>query len=505
MMGELKNKIGLPIPGLIFLAAGLLLLWFGKAGPAWAAEEDAAGLDEILSGFEDSYSEPESESSPGSSEQKEDDLSGTDWESGFDDDMAPTDRGEEEGTEAADWYQFSGALQLAASYTVSHDRPGPGQADFRKLSRWRPKLDLELELHFMDGWNLTASGQGFYDFAYAMKGRSQFTEEVLEDYEYEAELTEAYLQGRLLPRLDLKIGRQIVVWGKSDNLRVTDVLNPMDNREPGLVDIEDLRLPVAMVRLDYYWGASGNWNVAAILIPEIRFGKDPVFGSEFFPFNEGPVAAYFKDAAEKIPADKPRNYEYALAVNGLFTGWDLSLYGARFFDDRYHPLLRFLPGPPGLAVELRHSELYMAGAAANVAMGNWLLKAEAAYLKGFEYHDVKGNKARLDFLLGLEYTGLTDTTMSIEAANQHMFAFEGAMAESPNHMQEDSFQGVLRITRSFLHETLQITLLASVLGERGQDGAFERLSATYDITDALEMSGGFVLYQGGDNVFFRNI
>ena len=70
---------------------------------------------------------------------------------------------------------------------------------------------------------------------------------------------------------------------------------------------------------------------------------------------------------------------------------------------------------------------------------------------------------------------------------------------------EDSFQGVLRITRSFLHEILDVTLVASMLGERGQDGAFERLSASYDITDALVMSGGIVLYQKGDNVFFRNI
>ena len=36
-----------------------------------------------------------------------------------------------------------------------------------------------------------------------------------------------------------------------DNLRVTDVLNPMDLRVPGLTDIDDLRLPVTMIKLDY--------------------------------------------------------------------------------------------------------------------------------------------------------------------------------------------------------------------------------------------------------------
>ena len=49
-----------------------------------------------------------------------------------------------------------------------------------------------------------------------------------------------------------KLGRQIVNWGRSDTVRVLDVINPLDNREPGLVDIEDLRLPVTMARVDYF-------------------------------------------------------------------------------------------------------------------------------------------------------------------------------------------------------------------------------------------------------------
>ncbi len=49
-----------------------------------------------------------------------------------------------------------------------------------------------------------------------------------------------------------KVGRQIVIWGRSESLRVLDVLNPLDNREAGRVDIEDLRRPLAMVRVDAY-------------------------------------------------------------------------------------------------------------------------------------------------------------------------------------------------------------------------------------------------------------
>ena len=67
---------------------------------------------------------------------------------------------------------------------------------------------------------------------------------------------------------DLKAGRQIVVWGRMDNIRVNDVLNPLDLRIPGLTDIEDLRLPVFMTRVDYYLA---NIALTGYLIHERRY------------------------------------------------------------------------------------------------------------------------------------------------------------------------------------------------------------------------------------------
>ncbi len=65
----------------------------------------------------------------------------------------------------------------------------------------------------------------------------------------------------------------------SDTLRVLDVLNPLDNREPGRADIEDLRRPVTMVKLDWHIGR--NWRLTGIAIPEIRFDDLPALGTDF--------------------------------------------------------------------------------------------------------------------------------------------------------------------------------------------------------------------------------
>ncbi len=109
--------------------------------------------------------------------------------------------------------------------------------------------------------------------------------------------------------LDIKVGRQIIVWGRSDNMRVTDVLNPLDLREPGLTDIEDLRMPVAMTRLDFY---HGNWNVTGVAVHEQRSDKKPSYGSDFYP-----LPLVFGPLPDKEPKSEIDNTGFAeIGVNG---------------------------------------------------------------------------------------------------------------------------------------------------------------------------------------------
>jgi hypothetical protein len=355
-------------------------------------------------------------------------------------------------------------------------------------------LNLELNAKFFSSWQARISGKGAYDFAYVIKGRNKFTDDVLDNYEKELEFGETYIQGSLIKSLDVKIGRQIVVWGKSDNIRVTDVLNPLDIREPGITDIEDLRLPVTMSRLDYY---IGDWSLTGITIHEIRFNKNPEFGSDFYPSLTPPPH-------EDKPDSSCNNTEYATAINGIFSGWDVSFYWADFYNDMPHFELKVTGLPP--QIEWNHARQKMAGAAFNSAIGNWLIKTEAAYINGFEFFNAPGKDySRTDILAGIEYSGFKDTTFSIEAVNRHINHFDQILKLPPDQAQEDEFQWVVRLTRDFLNDTLTLTLLASTFGGTGQDGAFQRFSAEYDITDSIELAGGVVLYQSGDLERFRNI
>ena len=387
-------------------------------------------------------------------------------------------------------FRFSGWFKLGTTWNFAHRAPEADVTDWRGLSRLRPELLLEGDLRLPEDWRLFASAKGFYDFAYAVNGRSDYTSEVLDEYEHELELREAYIAGPLSSAVDCKMGRQIVVWGRSDNIRVTDILNPLDQREPGLTDIEDLRLPITMVRTDVYKRA---WTLTAILIPEIRFDKNPVYGHDFYPGDQ-PLPA------KKQPGEGFAHGEYAAALNGVFSGWDISFYGARFYEDQPHLALN-----QSGALMRKHSRLSMLGMAGSRALGNLLFFGEAAWFDGLQFYNADRRFSRTDLLAGVEYFGFRDTTISLELLRQHINGFDRALEEAPDQATENIYLAVLRLSRTFMHECFTLTALAYSYGFDGNDGALQRLQCDYDLRDDLTITLSVVLFQSGELPAFHTI
>jgi hypothetical protein len=147
----------------------------------------------------------------------------------------------------------------------------------------------------------------------------------------------------------------------------------------------------------------------------------------------------------------------------------------------------------------------MIGGAFNIAMGNWLFKTEAAFFDGFQFSNSDKDYTRIDALAGLEYSGFSNTTLSFELADRHIPDFNSEIEASPDFAEEDRWISALRLTRTFLNETLTLTVLAQTYGFTGDDGAFQRFTAEYDLTDAIEITGGVVFYQSGDLPRFRDV
>jgi len=387
--------------------------------------------------------------------------------------------------------QISGWSKLVGIWNIAHHATEKERTDWRGLSRLRAELLIEMRAKLPYSWQFFASGKAFHDVAYTLNGHDQYSNEVLDNYETELELRELYVSKALNSHIDLKLGRQILVWGRSSNLRVTDILNPLDMRELGLTDIEDLRLPVTMLRLDSYYDV---WQFTAVVIPEKRFEKLPIFGHDFY-------AGQARPPADIKPNNTLSNMEYAAALTGTFSDWDFSLYWAHVYDDKaYVQLQKDEDDTP----QLIHNRLKMLGGAGNFVLGNTLLFAEIAHLSGVQFSYLPSEDfSRTDVLIGLEYSGLTNTTLSIEAANQHLHHFNAQAHQAI--AKKDSFQWVFRFNRKFLREQLSFTWFALFDGLKGQGGGVQRYQLDYDIASALSVSGGVVLYHGGTHQSFQDI
>lgn len=387
-------------------------------------------------------------------------------------------------------YTLSGNFAFKTSVgLLKHQVDG---VEYSGINKAQTALYLQFDSKLSEKWKLRISTDAYYDVIYDIYSTNKYNNNVLNAYKTQLRFDDTYIQGQLSSKLDLKLGRQIVIWGKSDTIRITDIINPMDNRELGLTDIEDLRLPTTMAKLDYYLGM---WNLSAMLIGESRIMQEAPPRSEFFA-----IDTIFPHAPNpffplQTPTTSTANLQYAFAANGVFSGWDLSFYAADVLDQKWH--IR--------SNERVVSNIQMFGSALNIAIGSWLLKTESAYIQGVQYNTTQDEKNRFDTLAGFDYMGFKESVISLEIANRHIFNYEIQMTGLSDFVNKDEFQSALRINHSLYNDTLNITALATFFGSKFENGGFNRIWLEYDIIDALSTNIGFVDYFGGEKPYFESL
>jgi len=425
---------------------------------------NAETLEDALEGFDDEPTSTSSVSEVAESVEAKDDLM-----DGFDDEIPKPKKVKKEKSKLAD---FTGKLTEQTAFSYGDDTPHDN------ISSLKSSLLLDYEHKFDNGFKVKANAKAYYDAIYSLRGRDKYSKDELDELESEVELFDAYVEGSLTDNLDMKLGRQVVVWGRSDTIRITDILNPLDNRRPGMVDIEDLRLPVAMAKFDYF---VGDWRITPMAVLEQRFSKNPPAGSAFNP------------SATSLPHDKDYNdVTPALSIGGEFSGWDINFYAAKVRDDAGY----FSAG------KLNHDNVNMFGTALNILNGSWLLKSELAHFDGLKY-STTANKTfkRTDALVGLEYNGIADTLIAYDASVRKIHNYDAQIQNTFLQTQENTYQHAFRVSSDFMNATVRGNYLISLFGSKLDEGGFQRVWLKYDIADGIFANVGVVDYIGGSNRF----
>lgn len=191
----------------------------------------------------------------------------------------------------------------------------------------------------------------------------------------DTELREFYLD-LFFPKLDLRIGKQIVRWGVVEGSRVIDEINPLDFQEFILREIQDRYIPLWMIKADFYFDPN---TVEILWIPDLEFHQPASPGSEWEQFQE-------LEGLE-TPAQTFQNSEWAIKALRQIGGWDTSLSYFYTWDD-FPSAFRTVFGlgefgvSPEVAFNPRHTRLHIFGTTFSKGIESLVFNGEFAYVLG---------------------------------------------------------------------------------------------------------------------------
>ncbi|MCP4602233.1 MAG: hypothetical protein GY847_17235 [Proteobacteria bacterium] len=401
--------------------------------------------------------------------------------------------------------------------------------DENPFAKGRQSLDLDLRYQW-EFLRFKVSGHLEYDLAYLHK-RDSYNEPTLDTYEWLVDFRETYISASF-DFFDLTTGWQIVVWGEGDVLSLLDVATPKDLREPGLADLDDLRLPVLATRLSLF---SGYHRIEAMIIHESFFGyKSPPFGP-FSPLsgllgNAPSDAAFATDYILNYPIwyedEQVRfsinNQQYLMRWSYRGPGIDLALYLASVLDqqgvlgsDFLHIYTKIIE-EKDVNIILDHQRYMMVGHSGAWPFGSWLFKWELGIDIDRKYNEDIDSGYILDIgsdtpgeavipivqatqiggMASIAYMGFRDAMIFIELAKRWL------LEDLPDLLfpVEEPIVAV-RYTHALLPDDLELELGLSLFGWSVKYGWLARAMATYNIMDGLKVSLGYITYQPGENRF----
>ncbi|HEY0846486.1 MAG TPA: DUF1302 family protein, partial [Noviherbaspirillum sp.] len=283
------------------------------------------------------------------------------------------------------------------------------------------------EQHF----GIRAEGRLRWNDAY----RSDAYSEVARDaYRFSGDWRELYATS-YVGGWNVSLGLQQVVWGKADNLRVVDQVNPVDLREFVLPDLNDYRKPVMMLR-----GVRmlGDWSLEMLYLPRFKPTSFAKPGSEYdIPLLDPQTLQSVLLLPEKRPSNRFSNGEVGMHLSRSFEALDLSLFAFHTWDD--NPVYRtiMLPdaaGNPVPALQAEYRRQFMTGLSAARAIGHGMvIRAELAYVPNYAYMVSSGSadglaeSATLTGLVGLDYNW-RDWLLAVQTSDRYIEDWNRAYA-----------------------------------------------------------------------------
>ncbi len=319
---------------------------------------------------------------------------------------------------------------------------------------------------------------------------------------------ESYVDLFLFENLDIRIGNQFIFWGKADWINPTDNINPWDYQNIS-GNVQDYRIPVTAVKLDYYLSDYTSFEFVWLPIP-----KHNLVSMEF-PRHAGSLTMITENAVE--PVKKLSNSEFAVKFSSSLTPVDFSFSWFHGFDKNPSVFVGFLPSQrsaPVISFTPHYDKrIDILGGDFITTFDKFAFKGEAAYYKTEDKNGKNifvANK-HLKYVLGIDYYFSSELTFNFQFIQDIKFNFDAEYEKSERIKYGEPIEILPRKTNESVSTRIKYSLsdftdfqFISVFNLRDKD-YFLLPVLTHEISDGVNIYLGGTIF-GGDEytVFGKN-
>lgn len=298
--------------------------------------------------------------------------------------------------------------------------------------------------------------------------------------------------------VDLRIGKQIIVWGKADKINPTDNLSPRDYTLLVPED-DDQRSGAYAAKVTYnfnYWSLTGIW------LPEFRPNVLPtphVSGISFSGI---------------IPQGQGGGIK--VEQSGKAIDWSVSYYNG--FDLNPDLSVDSVSGS-GLNLRLDHHRVSVFGVDAATVVGRYALRAEAAYTHTEDSDGLNPfvKNPHFHFVAGGDRTFFEYLNINLQYYARYVSRYQDPTAVSDPALRTVAIQAAVlinqfdryqhgmsfRVSNKWMNETLEGEI-AGITSFTRRDYVLKP-KLIYSINDSWKGSLGANLFRGEDNSFYGRL
>ncbi|MCK4359574.1 MAG: hypothetical protein KAW92_12715 [Candidatus Cloacimonetes bacterium] len=297
---------------------------------------------------------------------------------------------------------------------------------------------------------------------------------------------------------DIRIGRQLIIWGKADGLEITDIISPKDYSEFLAQDFDDIRLPIDALKFRFLFEQT---NLELIWLP--------VFKPAILPPADSPWEMKYETHdfyEEWFPTVEPemslKNSEIAAKISTYQSGFDLAITAFHSWEDiptMHREVYKTESVIDSVYYFPEHHRLSFLGFEFSIPHKDFVFRVESAFYKDRYFQPASMHteslfrRNELNWMLGIDWSPGNNWSVTGQLADNFILDYDEKIKND-----EHTFLSTLNVSKQLFRQTLKI--FSMIYYGINDEEYFIRTGVDYALTDELHLLTGIDLFCGDEGM-----